>query len=85
MAYRALNFHQKKRPPPIHRGQAHFFSGAILLSGDPGLFVKRFHAAPVTKLLKFDLPLHQLLVFIGVIITPLADSAAHRDQPVGMF
>ena len=73
------------RSPLFHRGQAHFFSGAILLSGNPGLFVQRFYAAPVAKLLKFDLPLHQLLILIGVIITPLADGAAHGDQSVGMF
>jgi hypothetical protein len=56
-----------------------------LFSRDPCLFMQRFHAAPVAKLLKFDLPLHQLFIFIGVIITPLADAAAHRDQPVGML
>ena len=47
--------------------------------------MQRFYAAPVAKLLKFDLPLHQLLILIGVIITPLADGAAHGDQSVGMF
>jgi hypothetical protein len=47
--------------------------------------VQRFHAAPVAELLEFDLPLHQLLIFIGVIITPLADAAAHCDKPVGML
>jgi hypothetical protein len=41
--------------------------------------------APVTKLLVFDLALYLLLVFIGVIITPLADGTAHRYQPVGSF
>ena len=57
----------------------------LLFSGDPSLFVHRFYAAPVAELLKFDLPLHQLLVLVGVIITPLADGAAHGDQSVGMF
>ena len=47
--------------------------------------MQRFYAAPVAELLKLDLPLHQLLVLIGVIITPLADGAAHRDQPIGLF
>ncbi len=47
--------------------------------------MQRFYAAPVAELLKFDLPLHQLLILIGVIITPLALRAAHRNQPVGMF
>ena len=75
----------KNAPVSSHRGQAHFFRLRSLLSGDPRLFVQRFDAAPVTELLKLDLPLHQLLVLIGVIITPLADGAAHRDQPIGMF
>ena len=47
--------------------------------------MQRFYAAPVAELLKFDLPLHQLLIFIGVIITALTLRATHRDQPVGMF
>ena len=47
--------------------------------------MQRFDATPVAELLKLDLPLHQLLIFIGVIITPLADGATHRDQPVCMF
>jgi len=68
-----------------HRGQAHFLLERSLLSGDLGLFVQRFYAAPVAELLKFDLPLHQLLIFIGVIITALTLRATHRDQPVGMF
>ena len=47
--------------------------------------MQRFDTAPVAELLKLDLPLHQLLILIGVIITPLADGAAHGNQPVGMF
>jgi hypothetical protein len=47
--------------------------------------MQRFYAAPVAELLEFDLSLHQLLVFIGVIITALADVATHRYQPVGML
>ena len=47
--------------------------------------MQRLDAAPVTKLLKLDLPFNQLFVFIGVIITPLADGTAHRNKPVGMF
>lgn len=39
--------------------------------------------APIAELLIFDLPLHQLLVLIGVIITPLAHGAAERYQPIG--
>ena len=56
-----------------------------LFTRDPCLFVKGFHAAPVAELLHFDLALHQLLIFIGVIIAPLANTAAERDQSVGMF
>lgn len=36
--------------------------------------------APVAKLFVFDLPLNQLLIFCRVIITPLANGAAERDQ-----
>jgi hypothetical protein len=57
----------------------------LLLAGDPCLFVKGFNAAPVAELLKLDLTLHKLFVFIGVVITALANGAAHRDKPVGMF
>ena len=47
--------------------------------------MQRFYAAPVTEFLQFDFPLNQFLIFIGVIITPLADAAAHRNKPVGML
>ena len=80
-----IKFSFKNAPVSFYRGQAHFFRLRSLLSRNPCLFVQRFHAAPVAELLEFDLPLHQLLVLIGVIITPLADAAAHRDKPVGMF
>ena len=69
-------------------GQAHFFflpPTEFLFPGDPALFVNGFHAAPVAKLLEFDLPLHRLLVFADIIITPLANSAAQRDQFVRSF
>jgi hypothetical protein len=47
--------------------------------------VRGFQPAPVAEFLKFDLALHQFLVFVGVIITPFANGTAHRDQPVGVF
>jgi hypothetical protein len=72
----------KNAPAP---SEASAFSLIGLLSGNPCLFVQCFYTAPVAELLEFDLPFHQLLVFIGVIITALADVAAHRDQPVGML
>ncbi len=45
----------------------------------------RLLSAPVAELLKFNFSLHGFLVFIGVIITPLADSAAECDQSIGAF
>jgi hypothetical protein len=56
-----------------------------LLSGNSALFVDRFYATPVAKFLEFDLAFNCLLVFADIIITPLADSAAQRDQFVSSF
>ena len=44
--------------------------------------MRGMYPAPVTELGKFDLPLHLLLVLIGVIITPLTHGAAEGDQTV---
>ena len=57
-----------------------YYCSAILLPRDPPLFVERCLAAPITKLLEFDLALHRLLVFGGVIITPFANGTAEGDQ-----
>jgi hypothetical protein len=57
----------------------------FLFTGDPCLFVSSFKTAPIAELLKFDLALHNLLVFVRIIITPLADGATQRYKPVGMF
>jgi hypothetical protein len=82
MAYRTLNFNLKMR---LSERTSAFLSPQSLLSGDPCLFVNRLHTAPFAELLELYLPLHQFLVFIGVIITTLADTATHRDQPVDML
>ncbi len=57
------------------------FSGRSneLFAGDPGLFVDGLHPAPITELFELDLAFHQLLIFIGVIITPFANGATHGD------
>ena len=47
--------------------------------------MKRGLLAPLAVLLVFDLPLHLLLVFVRVIITPLAHGAAEGDQSVSSF
>ena len=74
------------RLSPIKEDKRIFFlRKRSLFSSDPCLFVQRFDATPVAELLELDLPLYQLLIFIGVIITTLADAATHRDQPVGML
>lgn len=70
------------RPSPIEDKRIFMYG---LFSRDPCLFVKGFHPAPIAEFLKLYLSLNKLLVFIGIIITPLANAAAHRDQPVGML
>jgi hypothetical protein len=47
--------------------------------------VNRLLAAPLTELLEFDLAFNRLLVSASIIITVLADRAAHRDQIVRVF
>ena len=42
-------------------------------------------AAPRAELLELDLPLHLLLILMGIVIAPLADGAAEGDQIVGIF
>jgi hypothetical protein len=42
-------------------------------------------AAPIAELFELYFALNNLLVFIGVIITPLAHGATERDQPVSML
>ena len=37
---------------------------------------------PVTELLVLDLPLHEFLVLVRIIITPLTNGTAESDQPV---
>jgi hypothetical protein len=41
--------------------------------------------APLTELLKFNLALNLLLVFMGIIIPPFADGTAKRDQVIRIF
>jgi len=69
----------------IHPDRRDVFFRSILLSSDSRLFVRGFCPAPIAKLIKFDLALNLLLIFIGVVITPFANRAAKRDQPVSVF
>ena len=55
----------------------------ILFAGNPRFFVKGFRAAPRTEFFQLDLPFHLLLIFMRIVIPPLADGTAHRDQGVG--
>jgi hypothetical protein len=80
--YSQFNTDLKNAPVPLRTSA---FSDLILLSADSCLFVDRFHTTPTAKLLEFDLSLHQLLIFIGVIITPLTNGATHSDKSVGVF
>jgi hypothetical protein len=57
----------------------------FLFTGDPCLFVGSFKAAPIAELLKFDLPLHDFLIFVRIIITPFANGTTQRYEPIGMF
>lgn len=47
--------------------------------------MNRLFAAPIAKLFKLDLPLHELLVFPGRVIHVLARAAAEPDEFFGEF
>ena len=60
-------------------------ASAGLLPRDPPLLMKRLLPAPRAVFLQLYLPLHFLLILVRIIIAPLADGAAERDQLVGSF
>ncbi len=47
--------------------------------------MERLRAAQAAKFLQLDLPFNLLLVFIRIIIPPLALGAAHRDEAISAF
>ena len=61
----------------------YFTARTCLFSGDPRFLVGRLLPAPTAELFQFDLPLNQFLIFVGIVIPPLADGAPHGDKSVG--
>jgi hypothetical protein len=56
-----------------------------LLPADPRLFVHGLFPAPFAKLGEFNFALNSFLILMGIIITPLANGTAQRNQIVRIF